>query len=278
MCVPFCITDKYGRRLDVPCGKCFECLRDKQQQWCFRLDVENRLCNNSFFVTFTYDDEHLTFADDEPCLCKRDFQLFMKKLRKHLEPKSLKYYCVGEYGEQYRVLTPNGRPHYHALLFYYGSMDRFELHQLIKRLWFFGIAQVLPVTGAQGYVTKYVMKFDKREHLVPPFSLISQGLGIGYLTPSMVKYHQRSLQSFAVKPGGYKITLPRYYKDKIFNSYQKLVMKSRADLHRKELEILEADKIDMLMSLGINYFKEEMNAYKNRLYQSLKLYRQKHKL
>lgn len=279
MCVsPICVVNKRGQRQSVPCGKCLECLQDKQQSWCFRLDIEKKYANVSFFVTFTYDDDHLTYADDEACLCKRDFQLYLKQLRKRLEPRSLKYYCVGEYGDKYRPLTPKGRPHYHALMFYRGAMDTFKLKVLIKDLWTSGIAQVLPVQGAQGYVTKYILKFDKRDHIVKPFSLISRGLGIDYLTKSVVSYHHKTLVPYALKPGGYRIGLPRYYKDKLFSREEKNVMKFRADLYRRKQFDLELDHIEFLENVGINYFQESIGQYKNRLYQSLKLYRQKKKL
>ena len=235
------------------------------------------MSNISFFVTLTYDDDHLTFADDEACLCKSDMQLFVKRLRKRLEPKTLKYYCVGEYGEQWRPLTPKGRPHYHMLLFYKGDIDRIQLHLLIKELWFYGIAQVLPVNGAQGYVTKYVLKFDSREHLVKPFSLISQGLGAGYLTPSMIQYHRSNLIPFAIKPGGYHVNLPRYYKNKIFSTYNRLVLKKRADLYRQKLNIKVAAYEDLIVSQGQS-LRYRDDSYKDRLYRSLKIYREKHKL
>ena len=157
-------------------------------------------------------------------------------------------------------------------------MDRFKLSLLIKELWFYGIAQVLPVLGAQGYVTKYIMKFDKREHLVKPFSLISHGLGISYLSAEMISFHRRNLQSFATKPGGYRISLPRYYKDKIFNSYTKLVLKSRSDLYRQKLNVKKADYEYFCMSTGINPFVKRFQNYHLMVYKSLNLYKEKRKL
>lgn len=278
MCKPFCITDKRGRRQSVPCGKCLECLQEKKQEWCFRLDIEKRYSNSSFFVTFTYDDDHLIFADDEPCLCKRDIQLFFKRLRKSLKGDKIKYYCVGEYGEHWRPLTPRGRPHYHALIFYRGNRDWFDIHLLIKKLWFSGIVQVGHVTGAQGYVTKYILKFDKRPHLVKPFSLISHGLGIDYLSDTIVLFHRQNLVSYALKPGGYHVNLPRYYKDRIFSDTEKKIIKKRSDLYRRDLELKRLVNIDIQMDLGVNPFKNQIVNYQNRLYKALSLYREKKKL
>lgn len=237
-----------------------------------------RHSSNSFFVTFTYEDSELVYADDEPCVYKRHLQLYFKSLRKKLAPGRIKYYCVGEYGDQKRALTPKGRPHYHALIFYRGDFDWFSLKLLIKELWSYGIAQVLPVLGAQGYVTKYIMKFDKRDHLVKPFSLMSHGLGIDYLSGSMIKYHRRTLNNFGVKPGGYKVKLPRYYQDKIFNQYEKLVMKKRSDLNRRDLERVNMKQIDIMFAHGLNPFKLKVVGYQDRLSASMKLYRMKHKL
>lgn len=242
------------------------------------MDQEKRFSDCSFFCTFTIEDENLIFADDEPCLYKRDMQLFLKRLRKSLRPGKIKYYIVGEYGDKWRPLTPKGRPHYHALIFYRGTLDWFTISEMIEKNWTLGISQVLPVLGAQGYVTKYILKFDKREHLVKPFSMISHGLGIDYLSDAMVSYHRRNLINFAIKPGGYKVSLPRYYKDRIFNDYQKLVMKKRADLFRKEIELLNVRQIDFMIDVGLNPFRHNVENYKLRLYNSIKLYRQKKKL
>lgn len=253
-------------------------MQAKQQEWCFRLDQELKNSDNSFFVTFTYEDEELIWLDDEPVLYKRHMQLFFKSLRKWFRYDKIKYYCVGEYGEQWRPLTPKGRPHFHALIFYRGRTDWFKVMLKIKEYWPHGIAQVLPVQGAQGYVTKYILKFDRREHKVPPFSLISHGLGIDYLTKSMVKYHHDNLISYAIKPGGYRVNLPRYYKDKIFSPYEKLVLKKRSDMYRKQLDLVRLDNIDLQLLNGRNPFREQVNNYQVRLYNSMKLYRQKKRL
>lgn len=66
--------------------------------------------SDNAFVTLTYDDEHLPGGGS---LNPRDATLFLKRIRKALEPAKIRYFLVGEYGEQ------TNRPHYHAAVFGY---------------------------------------------------------------------------------------------------------------------------------------------------------------
>ena len=70
-----------------------------------RCNHEASLYSVNSFVTLTYDDEHLP---GDQCLDHRDFQLFMKRLRKRFPSR---FFMCGEYGGL------NGRPHYHSILF-----------------------------------------------------------------------------------------------------------------------------------------------------------------
>ena len=64
---------------NVPCGKCPECAKAKLNAWLFRLDNELGYSTSCYFTTLTYDDEHLSYGDGVPTLCKRDVQLFFKR-------------------------------------------------------------------------------------------------------------------------------------------------------------------------------------------------------
>lgn len=98
----------------VPCGQCIGCRLERSRQWALRCVHEMQLHQTSSFITLTYDDEHLPEGNT---LVKRDFQLFMKRLRKHANTKIRFFHC-GEYGET------TLRPHYHAILFGFNFDDR----------------------------------------------------------------------------------------------------------------------------------------------------------
>jgi len=56
------------------------------------------------------------------------------------------------------------------------------------------------------------------------FALMSKGLGAGYLTPNMIKWHTRgNIENKVYLPlkDGKKAAMPRYYKDKLYDKGQK---------------------------------------------------------
>lgn len=97
----------------VPCGQCVACRINYAKEWAVRCMLEARENPPAFFITLTYDDEHLPVqeynGDFFGKLEKRDFQLFIKRMRKMYG--SLRYFGCGEYGGE------TFRPHYHFISF-----------------------------------------------------------------------------------------------------------------------------------------------------------------
>jgi len=113
------------------------------------------------FVTLTYARDALP---PDASLEHRDFQLFMKRLRKHLA-RPVRFYMCGEYGPL------NLRPHFHACLFNVdfrddrvpagksGSGSVFYDSALLSRLWGHGRVSVQDLTKeTAGYCARYIMK------------------------------------------------------------------------------------------------------------------------
>lgn len=146
------------RYIQVPCGCCIGCRLDRSRQWAVRCVHEASLFEHSSFVTLTYSAENLISYS----LQYRDFQLFMKRLRKSCGPT--RFYMCGEYGED------NGRPHFHSLLFGCRFADQVAIKQLscgdilyrspqLERLWPFGFSSIGAVTfDSAAYVARYAQK------------------------------------------------------------------------------------------------------------------------
>lgn len=153
--------------LTVPCGKCIGCRIDRSRQMAVRCVHEASRWPVNSFLTLTYRDE---FLPPGGSLNHRDFQLFMKRLRKALSAGGrvmrddpVRFYMCGEYGET------SGRPHYHALMFNLGFDDKvlFKVErgvslftsQYLTDIWGLGHCTIGDVTfESAAYVSRYVMK------------------------------------------------------------------------------------------------------------------------
>ncbi|WNK13700.1 MAG: replication initiator protein [Microvirus sp.] len=216
---PFYVLPKAGtEKVPVPCGRCPVCKRKRASSWAFRLKQHERKCPASF-VTLTYDTDHVPISvNGFPTLCKRDVQLFYKRLRKLCPGIRIKYYTVGEYG------TQGLRPHYHAIL--YGAIDQ----SIIDQAWGLGSTHVGTVTGASiEYTLKYISKPPNprvgkfsRDDRVREFSLMSKGLGVDFLSDAATKFHHSRIdQLYVTVEGGVKLSMPRYYRNKIWNESER---------------------------------------------------------
>lgn len=145
----------------VPCGKCDGCRLEYARQWAVRCMHEASLQLENCFITLTYDDAHLPAGSG---LDRRAFPLFMKRLRKDLHGRRVRYFHCGEYGDK------SGRPHYHALLFgldFYDDRRQWAVRagfpvwrsDRLERLWPFGSSEIGSLTYESAcYVARYVTK------------------------------------------------------------------------------------------------------------------------
>lgn len=180
------------------------------------------------FITLTYNEEHLPANKS---LDVREFQLFMKRLRKKYEPKKIRFYACGEYGDNL------GRPHYHACLFGHDFEDKkiwretknkdplYRSHEL-EKLWPYGYSSVGEVTfQSAAYVARYLMKkmngqiaedhykwIDENGEiikLVPEFTVMSRKPGIG--KNWLVKFASDVYPDDFIIMNGKKMRPPRFY-------------------------------------------------------------------
>ena len=149
-----------GSSLMLACGQCIGCRADKAQAWGIRCRHEAQMHDASCFFTLTYNDENVP-ADYSVKLV--DWQKFLRRTRKRIGMKGLRFAGGGEYGER------GLRPHYHGLFFNYDFADkkfirtrngyRVYSSELLGELWPVGSHELGSVTHASAeYCARYALK------------------------------------------------------------------------------------------------------------------------
>lgn len=253
---PILVKTLQKDKVPVPCGKCPKCAKRRISAWSFRLVQEDKVSLSSWFITLTYDTKYLPFTRNYfATLDKRDLQLFYKRLRKLHEGdpvwnKPIKYYSVGEYGSETR------RPHYHVILFN-ADVERIqrawsifdeELYNRTGKKVFHPIGHVHYGTVSEasvGYTLKYISKpmwrpDHRNDDRLPQFSLMSKGLGASYVSDNIKRWHHDVLEErmHCVLLDGKKVTMPRYYKDRIYCEVTRDIA-SKASIARMHEKVAE---------------------------------------
>lgn len=185
---------------EFECGYCPECLKRRASRHMVRDVFESKAHSANCMCTLTYD-SYLRDSlgrvvgertpDRSLHVCKRDVQLFIKRLRRYIEynyPLNglIKYRVTAEYGKK------THRAHYHILIFgwtfpdcvFYKKSKRGSLiykSAILTKLWHHGICTVDSkcVTPAVArYCSKYTAKDYGKEDT---FSLCSHSLGLSEL-------------------------------------------------------------------------------------------------
>lgn len=260
----------------VPCRQCLLCKIARSREWALRVTHELSCHRSSCFVTLSFNDENLPsdLGVHEVTLVN-----FLKRLRRGLEPRRIKYYASGEYGskepeEVYFALygRPFGRPHYHAILFGVG-IDEHEVRPWrsdlskgfesldgpINKAWEYGDITLGTVTfDSARYVADYVHKRyggklvgEIYGDLEQPFQRCSKGIGREWA----ILNSDRLFQDMGIWRNGKKIGMPRYYLELLFkkddNRYilRDMVQEERFKVAREFAEkgLIYRDEIDQEM-------------------------------
>lgn len=209
--------------ITVPCRKCFNCRIERTTEWSIRIIHESTYHEESVFVTLTYNDEKVKNGI-VLSLCKDHLLDFVKKLRKLVYPRLIKYFGCGEYG------PTTYRPHYHIILF--GINYNTEDKNLIDKAWNKGFTTISYLTLRRAkYTAKYIQKkYDgilarkiySLHGLAEPFQIQSSGIGLRWALDN-----EKTLRNqLHIRLDGKKVGIPRYYRRKLnFNDvmYYKVI-------------------------------------------------------
>lgn len=276
---PISIKDKYGYLHSVACGQCGACRYNKAKEYAIRIMNELVYYDDATFLTLTYDDDHLP---DDLSLSKREFQLFMKRFRRDLGGKKVRFFASGEYGDKGKRRI---NPHYHVILFGVSPTDDiFKDHKPDKKgfkvkldSWDKGNCFVGDVTyDSACYVASYTCKkllafgnkipYSKNSYvdmgLLPPFLLMSRRPGIGshYLENNAERIRRRE---YLIGKNGKHVAVPRYYRDKlkmmrVGESYARLKQERdeyNKQMHDKTFNRLCAEKLQHAKDVLDNFIE-----------------------
>lgn len=170
-----------SRFIQIPCGRCIGCRMDYARSWADRMTYHVLTCPKdvNWFVTLTYDDDHLNTlrCDNDLGLYSLNYEHkteFIKSLRNMFRDSSIDFYMSGEYGGS------TARPHFHAIIYncpiddlvywkYNDNGDPIYLSDTLAKLWKYGFSTISPFTWtSSAYVAKYVEKkaygYNKAEY------------------------------------------------------------------------------------------------------------------
>lgn len=171
----------HGEILQLPCGQCIDCRLANSRDWANRCMLESQYYKDNYFLTLTYDPEHLPMnnridletgevldLEETGTLVPKDLQDFLKRLRIHWQREhghtGIRFFACGEYGEE------KARPHYHLILFNCPIFDLKADHKSkkgnmnytseeIAKIWQKGRIAVGSVTwDSCAYTARYVLK------------------------------------------------------------------------------------------------------------------------
>lgn len=261
--------------IELPCGRCIGCRLAYSRMWADRCVAEATLHDSNYFVTLTYDNNHLPlneYVDKDGVyqksmtLQKRDVQLFMKRLRKAHDEK-IRFFAAGEYG------TQTARPHYHLILFgltlddlmfYKKTNLGFNLYnsEWLEKIWPYGHVVIADVTWETcAYTARYILKkqtgsqaeFYSDFNIQPEFTLMSRRPGIArdYYEQNKLDYLRFGEVNIATEKGGRKIRNIKYF-DKILDVEYPEEREEQKDQIKKQCEVMKKAKLDQT---GLSYLE-----------------------
>lgn len=172
------------------CGQCLPCRFNRRRIWTHRILLESFQEKPCSFVTLTYSDDKIPHNGS---LNPAHTEKWLKRLRRAVAPTTLRYFLVGEYGDE------SQRPHYHVALFgigpclfggswLTGKQCVCNNCKIVSQTWGFGgvsCDNLEPESAAYiaGYVTKKMTSTEDSRLFGrhPEFARMSTKPGIGAL-------------------------------------------------------------------------------------------------
>lgn len=281
----------YTDFVDIPCGRCIGCRLARSKQWADRAVLELQYHRSNYFLTLTYDDDHIPSNEfvcpdtgeiaESLTLKKEDLQKFWKRCRKNYPDNTFKYIGVGEYGSN------TLRPHYHAIWFCDFDIPDLKFYKfsatnqmifesyLLDSLWKNGKVYIEEASWeAIAYVCRYVTKklYGKEAEYYNTFNLVPEFLTCS-LKPAIGKLyyddHKDELftksKYFFGSSNGVRSAVPSRYFNKLFeNDFDPIDVEYRKNALKQQFEASKQLKLENTSLNYLDYLETEEYNLKER--------------
>lgn len=227
---PVC-PDERLRYVEVECGYCHECLQKKGREWRIRNYEQLKETPTAVFFTGTFTDERIEYLSKKYNIDKKDVnkiatkevRLFLERIRKYNNGKSVKHWIVTEKGH-----TSTRRIHIHGIFYGENEHTKQSLTWLLRNQWKAGYCYNGKYVNERtiNYVSKYLTKLDEVNKDYHGIVLCSKGLGKGYVERNRERFEwkEENTKTYYHTSKGTNIALPRYYKEKAFTEEQRQLL------------------------------------------------------
>lgn len=213
-------TDYRKLYVAIGCGQCYECRKQKAQQWRVRLMEELKVQKYAYFVTLTYSDEAFNEICTKYNISKTNYnaiaakavRLFLERWRKK-NKKSLRHWLITELGHE-----NTERLHMHGIIFTETPIN----NEILAEYWKYGITYTGDYCNEKtiNYIIKYVLKVDTDHKLYTPLIMCSAGMGAEftktYAARKLYTYKPNETPEYYLLSDGNKVALPIYYRNKFY--------------------------------------------------------------
>lgn len=235
------VNDPRVLYVPIGCNDCIECRKQKAREWQIRLQEDIKRNRSGKFITLTFSTKSILklIAENEQirkatgynidnALATRAVRLFLERHRKKYK-KSLRHWLVTELGQ-------TGTEHIHLHGIIWTNTDLTE----IEKIWSYGYVwkgkeikdkitskpKIINYVSNRtvNYIIKYITKKDEKHTYYKPIVLTTPGIGKGYETTydgTKNAYQPRATNETYRTNTGHRISLPIYYRNKIYTDEQK---------------------------------------------------------
>lgn len=258
--------------------------------------LESLLNEDNSFLTLTYEDTRIENSSTGfPTLNPTHLKNWLKRFRKEISPLKIRYYAVGEYGDQTQ------RPHYHVALFNYptcrfgrtrhsrvGHKVCCAQCEMVYQTWGYGNIDLGGLSAeSAAYVAGYVTKkmTSKLDHRLngryPEFARMSLKPGIGGdfmhdVASSLMEFNLEDRMDdvpSSLRHGSRVLPLGRYLRRRLrkFMGWQEDAPQATLDQMAEELRSLRESAFDNSRSFKSEIIQAADNKVlqmetKNRIY------------